>query len=185
MTGRGPSAAWGPVAALGLASAGCQTFATVAIVDAPDGSPATVDGAGPPDAVDGAAGGDALATMGADAASPSPDGSLACGAWSCDLSSQICCTCPSCALPFPTECFPTFPGCEPATVYSALACASSSNCPEQISCCASFSDTGLTGASCRRACSSGDTQLCASSAECPAGKTCQPLTSIPGFSGCG
>jgi hypothetical protein len=107
----------------------------------------------------------------------------------CDLSSNVCCTCPNCFAPYPTQCFPAVTGCVGIVfsgVYARLACGDSTNCAAGSVCCAEFNTTpALIGSSCRSACStSGAVQLCTSSGECAAGKTCQPVTSIAGFSGC-
>lgn len=180
MTAR-PAARWTLLAILGSLCGACETFANVALVNLPDGSPEAAVVEGPADA---SASDDAPAPSDGGGVGALAAGFLTCGVSTCNLSSDVCCTCPNCALPFPTTCFPTFPGCVPGTVYSPLACGSSANCPEQISCCASFSSTGLTGASCRRACASTDVRLCASDAECAGETTCRALASIPGFMGC-
>jgi hypothetical protein len=166
--------------ALCAACAACQTFATVAIVDVPDVGPGQTSG----ESADGSRGEDALSRDGGAGSVLSLDGALPCGDAACNLSFEVCCVCPGCLVPFPNTCFPSFPGCVPATVYSPLACGSSANCPDDIPCCASFSDAGLTGASCRSACSNTDVRLCASDDECAPEQTCSPLASIPGFTGC-
>jgi hypothetical protein len=157
------------------------------------GAPDVTLGVGDPDA--GSVGGfydasvaDHLAEAGLDSSANAlgdADASVMnCGGTPCDLSSNVCCTCANCSLPFPTGCFPAFPGCEPATTYMVLTCGSTSNCSGTSLCCASFSSSTLSGASCSPSCATGDVQLCASGAECPHGQTCSALASIPGFTGC-
>ncbi len=109
---------------------------------------------------------------------------MTCGAAPCDLSTSVCCTCANCALPFPTSCFPSFPGCVPAGTYATLSCGGAANCPSHSQCCASFANGNLAGASCRSSCQGGDVQLCATDAECQDHQTCTMLASIPGFKGC-
>lgn len=178
-----PSPWWTKLAALCLLCGACRTFATVALVDEADGSVKSTD-AEAADAPPMEGGADAL-IEGDAPITVTAVGSLTCGAdGACNLASWICCTCPHCILPYPTYCFPRITGCVPAANYSPLQCGSSANCPNQISCCASFSTTKLTGASCRTACSSGDIRLCASDSECSGETKCLPLTQIPGFTGC-
>jgi hypothetical protein len=107
----------------------------------------------------------------------------------CGLSSNVCCTCPNCFAPYPTQCFPAVTGCVGIVfsgIYARLTCGDSTNCTAGSVCCAEFNAaSALTGSSCQSACSTtGAVQLCTSSGECATGKTCQPLTSIAGFSGC-
>ncbi|MGO9832818.1 MAG: hypothetical protein ACLP1X_01245 [Polyangiaceae bacterium] len=106
----------------------------------------------------------------------------------CDLSSNVCCTCPNCFAPYPTQCFPTVTGCVGVVfsgIYAPLACENQMNCAAGSVCCASFnSSTLLTGSSCKPSCAAGDVQLCTVNTECGASRTCQSLTSIPGFNGC-
>jgi hypothetical protein len=156
------------------------------------GAPDVTLGVGDPD--DGSVGGsydasvvDHLSEAGlgapADALGDADASVMNCGGSPCDLSSNVCCTCANCSLPFPTGCFPAFPGCEPSGTYMVLTC-SAHNCSGTSVCCASFSSSALSGASCFSSCATGDVQLCASDAECPHGQTCSALSSIPGFTGC-
>lgn len=116
-------------------------------------------------------------------------GTMACpqggDASACDVGTSVCCTCPSCAVPFPTICLPTFPRCVPGGVYDSLTCGSAANCPGAAVCCASFATASrLGGATCEASCAAEQVQLCTGSTECAHGKTCQALTSMPGFNGC-
>jgi hypothetical protein len=114
---------------------------------------------------------------------PSSDAGL------CDLSSNVCCTCPGCFAPFPTLCLPALTGCVGVVlsgVYARLTCGDSTNCATGSVCCAGFDMTSaLVGSSCLASCpTTGAAQLCTTSAECAAGKMCQPSTAISGFSTC-
>ena len=128
----------------------------------------------------------------ADAGHVSSPGSIDCPPGSdgsaCDLSSNVCCTCPNCFAPYPTECFPAVTGCVGVVfsgVYAPLTCEDKTNCATGSICCASFnSSSALTGSSCKPSCGAGDVQLCTVSTECATGETCQALMSIPGFDGC-
>ncbi|MGH7435819.1 MAG: hypothetical protein ACRENE_09105, partial [Polyangiaceae bacterium] len=106
----------------------------------------------------------------------------------CDLASNVCCTCPGCFAPYPTDCFPALTGCVGVVfsgLYARLSCGDVTNCARGSVCCTVYDSASvLTGSSCLSACPPGDDQLCSTSAECGAGKTCRPLTSVPGFSGC-
>jgi hypothetical protein len=107
----------------------------------------------------------------------------------CDLSTNVCCTCPGCFAPYPTGCFPVLTGCVGVVfsgVYARLTCGDSTNCGPGWSCCAQFDVGGaLTGSSCLPSCpTTGAAQLCTSSAPCGAGKSCRPVSSAPGFSTC-
>lgn len=135
--------------------------------------------------------GDVDASAAIDAGRASSHGSIDCppGAdgSACDLSSNVCCTCPNCFAPYPTQCFPTVTGCVGVIfsgAYAPLTCEDMTNCAAGSVCCASFKTSALRGSSCKPSCGSGDVQLCTVSTECATGKTCQPLTSIPGFDGC-
>jgi hypothetical protein len=135
--------------------------------------------------------GDVDASAATDAGRATSHGSINCPPGSdgsaCDLSSNVCCTCPNCFAPYPTQCFPTATGCVGVIfsgAYAPLTCEDKTNCAAGSVCCASFKTSALTGSSCKPSCGSGDVQLCTGSTECATGKTCQPLTSIPGFDGC-
>jgi hypothetical protein len=120
-----------------------------------------------------------ISSQGAMACPPANDASA------CDVAASICCTCPNCSVPFPTVCLPTFPGCVPGGVYAALTCGSAANCPSGAECCATFDATPkLVGSSCKPSCAVSDVKLCADGSECGGSRSCQVLTSIPGFSGC-
>jgi hypothetical protein len=126
---------------------------------------------------------------GAVEAGVSSQGTMACppanDASTCEVATSICCTCPNCSVPFPTICLPAFPGCVPGGVYATLTCGSAANCPIGSECCASFDATPkLVGSSCKPSCTVSDVKLCADSSECAGARSCQALTSIPGFSGC-
>jgi hypothetical protein len=170
-------------------------------VDAPPGVALPEDGGSPDDTSDATATIDATLPGDAAIADASRDASLdgrggpleggisdssvmSCGTSPCDLSTSVCCTCANCALPFPTGCFPSFPGCVPAGTYATLTCGGAANCSVHSQCCASFTNGSLAGASCQSSCSGGDVQLCASDGECPGNQTCTTLMSIPGFTGC-
>ena len=107
----------------------------------------------------------------------------------CDLTANVCCTCPDCFAPFPTGCFPALTGCVGVVitgVYARLTCGDSTNCAPGWTCCAQFDTTSaLTGSSCLSACPpTGAAPLCITSAECTTGTSCRPLASAPGFSAC-
>lgn len=107
----------------------------------------------------------------------------------CDLSSNVCCTCPGCFAPYPTLCLPALTGCVGVVfsgVYARLTCGDSTNCATGSICCAEFDTTSaLIGSSCLASCpTAGAAQLCTTSAECAAGKMCQPTAAISGFSTC-
>jgi hypothetical protein len=106
----------------------------------------------------------------------------------CDLTSNVCCTCPGCFAPYPTNCFPAVTGCVGVVFsgfYARLTCGGVANCGPGSVCCAIYNSVSvLTGSSCLSACPQGDDQLCSTSTECVPGKSCRPLSSIPGFSGC-
>jgi hypothetical protein len=135
---------------------------------------------------------------GADAATTLPEGGPSQGvmrcppgsdAGLCDLTSSVCCMCPGCFAPYPTGCFPALTGCVGVVftgVYARLTCGDSANCAAGFVCCAEFDTaSALTGSSCLASCAtSGAAQLCTTSAECEAGKTCQPLAAVPGFTAC-
>lgn len=162
------------------------------------GDPAMVDDGGEFDALRGGLFGDVGDSEGTERKGNAPGtpeggfpshGAMGCpesaDAATCDVSTSVCCTCPNCAIPFPTICLPSFPGCVPAGAYATLTCGSAANCTNASVCCASFNTTPtLTGASCEASCSVRDVQLCADTTECPSGRSCRALTSIPGFNGC-
>lgn len=152
-----------------------------------------VDGAGPLSEFDAHGGnGDLGPTVFFPDAGPS-HGTMACppggDAAVCDLGSNVCCTCPNCFAPYPTECFPTLTGCVGVVfsgTYARLTCGGSNNCDTGQVCCAEFDSASvLTGSACLAACPSpGSVQLCTPGDACGAGTTCQPLASVQGFSAC-
>jgi hypothetical protein len=114
---------------------------------------------------------------------PTP-GSIQCASTPCSLASNVCCTCPNCFPPFPTFCSPSFPGCVTGT---ALKCDDRTDCNGADVCCGVFQSGAFAGTSCQLSCATDaaatGVQFCNVDAECAKG-TCQPLTSVPGFTGC-
>ena len=206
---RGPYVLLGSAAALlyaltqcGLAEQGTGVALGDAAADASGGGQMTSDAAGAepsPEASSGDDDGDAVSPAGpagadsrvvADTSMPLGDAGagdaaiMTCGTSPCDLTANVCCTCANCALPFPTGCFPAFPGCVPSATYMVLTCGGPENCPANETCCASFSGSTFTAASCRPTCATTDVRLCQVDADCPAQMKCKALASIPGFTGC-
>jgi hypothetical protein len=139
----------------------------------------------------------AVSVMDADAAATLPEGGPSHGtmgcppssdAAPCGLTSDVCCTCPGCFAPYPTNCLPALTGCVGVVFsgfYARLTCGDVTNCASGSVCCTIYNSASvLTGSSCLPVCPPGGDQLCSTGAECAAGKTCRPLTSVPGFSGC-
>lgn len=91
-------------------------------------------------------------------------GSVYCAGMACTLAglpTNICCVG---AAPFPTACFPSFPGCVNAGV-SIIACDDTADCTSGMVCCGSVT-AGVFGASCGTSCSGGTFQVCRTDAEC-------------------
>lgn len=113
---------------------------------------------------------------------PTP-GSITCGAGPCALNFNVCCTCPGCTLPFPTQCYPKITGC---TTGTPMHCDDQADCGGKV-CCAHFQPPSydFTGATCESKCpDEGNAQLCTTDLECPDGRKCKPLASLPGFKAC-
>jgi hypothetical protein len=157
--------------------------------DAP-GSSSSDDSATPPhDATSGDGGrdatmaapdGDAGKRDGASAEGGPNPGVVACAGTDCALGSNICCTCPACFPPFPTNCYPAFPGC---VTGQPLHCDDRTDCPAMEVCCWTYASGVFTGSSCKAACAGTDVQLCRVDAECVKG-SCKTASAIPGFTAC-
>jgi hypothetical protein len=202
-TGLGGSCALVLVVSCGLGTAGLQPQATsggphdggVAPADAasgggPQGEAAAPQGGGPdasaghgPDAAGDAGADGAVATVDGAAflgdGGPTP-GSVTCAGTACAISSNICCTCPGCFPPFPTSCFPSFPGCVTGV---PVQCDDRTDCASGQVCCGKYSGATFSKAACQASCASADVQLCNVDAECAHG-TCKPSTALPGFATC-
>jgi hypothetical protein len=110
---------------------------------------------------------------------PSP-GVINCAGTACAIGSSVCCTCANCFPPFPTSCFPSFPGCVTGV---PVHCDDRTDCSAGQVCCGSLSTGTFTGSACKASCAAGDVQLCAVNAECAKG-SCKASTAVPGFSTC-
>jgi hypothetical protein len=110
---------------------------------------------------------------------PNP-GSVACAGSDCPLSSGICCPCPNCFPPYPTSCYPTFPGCVSG---APLYCDDRSDCSANQVCCATFTGNLFVGSSCKAMCGTNDVQMCRVNAECVKG-SCQTSTKFPDYTTC-
>lgn len=91
---------------------------------------------------------------------------------------NICCVG---AAPFPTSCFPTFPGCVNAVI-ATISCDDAADCENGMFCCGSLSGQVL-GASCTASCPGPAFQVCRTAAEC-ASNDCQMITQAPDYGRC-
>ncbi len=112
-------------------------------------------------------------------------GTIACGGNPlCATSFNVCCSCPGCAIPYPTTCFPILTGC--TGTGNVMTCDDAADCQGGV-CCAHFSPPSydFTGASCEQTCpDEGNAQLCTTDGECPPDRVCKKLASLPGFRAC-
>jgi hypothetical protein len=123
------------------------------------------------------------AGSGGSGGAPTP-GIIRCGGGICQTSFQICCTCPNCTIPYPTQCFPQITGC--TGTGKLMTCDDAADCNGGV-CCAHFQPPNytFTGATCESSCpDEGNAQLCAIDGECPPERACKPLASLPGFRAC-
>jgi hypothetical protein len=114
---------------------------------------------------------------------PTP-GSILCGGAPCGLNLSLCCNCVGCSLPVPTQCYPKLTGC---TTGTPMLCDDAADCKDNKLCCAHFQPPQFefTGATCETKCpDEGNAQLCTTDGECPVGRFCKPLASLPGFKAC-
>jgi hypothetical protein len=179
--------------AAGSCQAGCAGSATGGLA----GGDASAGAAGGPDAAAtagqagagatageagaGATGGQAGSGGGGGTATP---GTILCGAGVCSTDFNICCSCPGCTLPLPTQCFPKITGC--TGTGKVLTCDDAADCAGGV-CCAHFQPPSytFTGATCESSCpDEGNAQLCSVDSECPDQRVCKPLASLPGFRAC-
>ncbi len=104
---------------------------------------------------------------------------ISCGTSTCTITTgltDVCCALPLSFPPFPTGCFPSFPGC--VTTGVPFACDDAADCASGNICCGSTSGTG-----CSKACSTGSVQFCRTNGECNRG-TCRPWSTAKEYSTC-
>jgi hypothetical protein len=105
--------------------------------------------------------------------------SISCGTSTCTITSgltDVCCALPLAFPPFPTGCFPVFPGC--VTTGVPFACDDAADCTNGDVCCGS-----TAGTACGKTCPSGKVQFCRTNAECNGGE-CRPWSTATEYSTC-
>jgi hypothetical protein len=157
-------------------SAGSSGSAGVSGASGAAGASGSAGGAGASD------GGDAGGAGGSGGAGT--PGSISCGGALCLTSFNVCCSCPNCPIPYPTTCFPKLTGC--TGTGKLMTCDDAADCNGEV-CCAHYQlpKYEFLGATCESSCpEEGNAQLCTVNAECPSGRVCKPLASLPGFHAC-